>query len=378
MVAFGGSWTWVPLAIEALGRNTSEPYEVILVDNGGAEAASVPDDARVELVRNEENVGFGPASNKGVELARADVVCLLNPDALVRPAWLPPLLERLDEADVGAAVPAKLNADGTMQQAGAFVTGDANAYIFGYGDDPNAPEYRFPREVDYGSAACMCTTKSCFKSLGGFDPSYRKAYFEDADLCFRMRDRGLRLVYEPRARVTHVRSVSAPPQDLADLISENRRVFEARWGASIRQRPTLEQLRDSTRMQLAARDVHAHNRVLIPDAEESLRGLAIDIALAHPRARVTLLSDEVGQADENRLLESGVEVAYADGAEGWLTERSGHYSHVIISQDARWFHLRAVLQKAQPRARLIDADHLLTAAPHESLIALTARIGISS
>ena len=86
-----------------------------------------------------------------------------------------------------------------MQEAGAFITGQAHSYVFGAGDDPDSAEYRFSRDVDYGSAACVCMTRPCFESVGGFDPAYRVAYFEDVDLCFRLRDQGLRLVWEPRA-----------------------------------------------------------------------------------------------------------------------------------------------------------------------------------
>ena len=64
MVALGGGWSWVPRALEALRRNATDPYEVILVDNGGNEDPHVLDGWSVDLVRNESNLGFGPGSNQ--------------------------------------------------------------------------------------------------------------------------------------------------------------------------------------------------------------------------------------------------------------------------------------------------------------------------
>jgi GT2 family glycosyltransferase len=355
MVAFGGGWQWVPRALEALRRNTSEPYEVILVDNGGALDRPVPDGTNVELVLNDKNVGFGLGSNQGVGQARGDVVCLLNTDALVEPGWLPPVLERVHDGDVGAVLPAKLNLDGTMQQAGAFVTGEANAFIFGDGDDADSPEHGFPRDIDFGSAAAMCMTRSRFLEFGGFDQAYQIAYYEDADLCFRLREQGLRLVYEPRSRVLHARSVSAPSGELVDAYTANREVFLSRWKTAIECRPLWEQLRSDPRIRLEARDLHARGRLLLVGAPERL---AHDLASAHPRARVTFLVEEIDPSSERALLESGVEVVRTRDVQEWLSDRAGHYTHVVTDEEPS-SRLRAMLRETQPQARFLDRDEAI-------------------
>jgi GT2 family glycosyltransferase len=355
MVAFGGGWEWVPRSLEALRRNTPQAYEVILVDNGGAEGRAVADRTNVEIVRNNENVGFGPGSNQGAARARSDVICLVNTDALVEPGWLPPLLESVHDSGVGAVFPAKLNIDGTMQEAGAFVTGDANAYVFGDGDDPDSPEYGFPREIDFGSAAAMCMTRRCYETFAGFDPAYRIAYYEDADLCFRVREQGLRLAYEPRSRVIHARSVSAPAADLADVYAANREIFLNRWDSVIEERPVFEQLQADARVRCAARDLHAPDRVLLLGTADTTRRLATGLASTHPRARVTLLAKQIERLAERKLLASGVEVVQTERAQDWLVERAGHYSHIVRLQDAEWFGLQAVLCETQPRALVVDA-----------------------
>lgn len=355
MVAFGGGWPWVPRALEELRKNTAETYEVILVDNGGGEARPALDDSNVELIRNTTNLGFGVGSNQGAARARGEVLVFLNTDVLVQPGWLAPLLERLGEDGVGAVFPAKLNVDGTMQEAGAFVTGEANAYVFGDGDAADLPEHAFPREVDFGSAAAMGMTRAGFEHAFGFDPLYRVAYYEDADLCFRLREDGLLPVYEPRSRVTHARSVSAPSADLADVYVANRDVFLRRWRDIVEDRPSYDRLVADPRARLEARDVHAPHRALLAGGTEAEQQIALRLASAQPRARVTLLVEQIEPARQRALLATRVEVAQTDAVEEWLGERAGHYTHVLVPQELD--RLEA-LRKSQPGAAFLSGQDL--------------------
>jgi GT2 family glycosyltransferase len=366
IVTFGGGWRWVPHALAALRRNTPEPYEVILVDNGGGFDGRALDQS-VVAVRNERNVGFGPASNQGAARARGEVLCLLNPDTFVEPGWLAPLLERVHEPDVGAVFPAKLNLDRTMQEAGAFVTGEAHSYVFGDGEDPDAPEYAFPREVDYGSAAAACMTRSCFLAAGGFDPAYRLAYYEDTDLCFRLRQQELRLVYEPRSRVLHVGGISASSADRSGLSAANREVFLNRWETAVEQRPRWEQLRTDVRARLQARDFHARDRVLVLGADALAQRAARGLASAHPRARVTILAGEVEPSSRCFLHGSGVEVVETPRQE-LLRERVDHYSHVLSFGEIRP-ELRRAVRDTQPHALYVPAED-------EAIAALSSRLAL--
>jgi GT2 family glycosyltransferase len=355
MVVFGRGWDWVPGALAALARNTCEPYEVILIDNGGVEERPSLAGHAVQLVRNERNVGFGPASNQGVERGRADVVCFLNPDVVVEPGWLNPLLERLLNPSVGAVFPAKLNMDGSIQDTGAFVTREGLAYLFGYGRDADSVEYGFARDVDYGSAACMCMLRERFLSAGGFDAAYRVAYYEDTDLCFRIRKSGLRLVYEPRSRVVHALTVSTPSSELQSVLAVNREIFVARWRSELERRPRFESLQDP-RVEVLARDLHASERVLLVDGTQSstLR-IAASWATRRPRARVTLLTERIDPERQSELLRAGVEVISTDTPYDWLLGRRGHYSHLIKTDDTAWLRLGSLARKTQPQALIIEA-----------------------
>jgi GT2 family glycosyltransferase len=353
MVAYGRGWRWVARALDALHRNTAEPNEVILVDNGGADAGDrVVPEGRYRVVRNRENVGFGPASNQGAELARSPTICFLNTDVLVEPGWLSPLLEALNDGRTGAVFPAKLNLDGTMQEAGAFVTGEGLSYVFGDGEDPNSPEHLFPREVDFGSAACMCMTGQVFAAACGFDDIYRLAYYEDADLCFRLRQRGLRPAYEPRSRIRHARSVSAPASELNEVSGTNRRAFIDRWAKTVAGRPTLDELQQNPVARIAARDFHATERILVVDdeADGSAADAASRLATRHPTARVTLLTKAIDGTTAERPLAAGVEVGDVDDQEKWLANRRGHYS-IVVRPGRMAPRLGDRVDDTQPRAR---------------------------
>src|SRR5258708_19350432 len=118
------AWEWTERALHALVDTTEYPYELIVVDNASTDDTrarlSAIDNARVSLQAS--NRGYGVAANLGVIMARAPRVLLLNSDAMVRPGWLPPLLEVLDgEGDVAAVGTRLDNVDGTPHEAGPIL-----------------------------------------------------------------------------------------------------------------------------------------------------------------------------------------------------------------------------------------------------------------
>jgi GT2 family glycosyltransferase len=373
MVAFGGGWAWLDRALEALRLHTPLPFEVIVVDNGGAEDRNVEAHEDVEIVRNDRNVGFGPGSNQGAERARGKLLCMLNTDAFVRPGWLEPLQARLEDERIGAVVPTKWNLDRTLQEAGAFVTGDGYAHVFASEDVPDRSPVDFRREIDFGSAACLAITRQRFESLGGFDPAYRLAYYEDADLCFRLRERGFLVVLEPDSHVIHARTVSGG-SELLDISAANRDVFLARWGSELAHRPVLAELEASARHRLQARDFHAHDRLLFLEGDgTSEQRLAANVAVAAPRARVTLLARRVHGTDLGRLGSAGVEVVASEDPIPWLVHRTGHYSLVVCARDESRLELRPTVRATQPQARLVNPTGLESV----SLKELLSRWGIA-
>ena len=232
IVTFGAR-DLVEKALRALVAYTEPVYEVIIIDNGSP--ADVLELLRegvrgARIVENGRNVGFGPACNQAAGYARGEALFFLNSDAFVHEGWLPPMLETLDgDPSVAAVGPRVLNTDGTLQEAGSILYRDGCTAFRGFGEDPTRPEYLEPCVVDYASASCLLVRRRAFHDVGGFDPVYAPAYFEDVDLCLALAERGGKTVYEPRAVVTHVRGGASPTSTSLAIWSRNRPVFEARW-----------------------------------------------------------------------------------------------------------------------------------------------------
>src|SRR5207244_8292943 len=119
--------------------------------------------------------------------------------------------------DIGAVGGRQVFLDGTLQEAGSIVWRDGSCLGYGRGDDPFAPMYMFRRDVDYCSAAFLLTPRRVWEKLGGFDEAFQPAYYEDSDYCARLWERGLRVVYEPRAMILHYEFGSSNMPNAIDL-----------------------------------------------------------------------------------------------------------------------------------------------------------------
>jgi GT2 family glycosyltransferase len=344
MLTYGGR-EWVEAALRALVDWTPPVYELVVVDNASPDGTGEWLAGHLEgakLVRNSTNVGFGPGVNQGALHARAPSLCLLNSDALVTPGWLPAMVACLEQVEAcGAVVPMLLNLDGTLQEAGAVVGREGTTMSIGWRDDACRPWYRFPRYVPYGSGACLVMRRSDFLSLGGFDPVYGKGYFEDVDLCFELASAGLRVVYEPRAVVRHVRGASSSAGFVARLREGNREAFRQRWGSELSRLPSLVDLPRHPYRAVAARDVGATDRLLlIGDRLPRQRGgsrlgeLALGLARVAGQARVTVVGlEDLGPAEEaSWLLDAGVELIWGVGDwQDWMRRHLCHFGVAVVA-----------------------------------------------
>ncbi|MDE2005832.1 MAG: glycosyltransferase [Rhodospirillales bacterium] len=215
------------------------PMEVILCDDASPDPA-VAALARVRgirLLRNPSRLGYLRSVNRAAATARGDYLLLLNNDAYACPGALAAMLAAFAAFPEAGAVAAKLLfPDGRLQEAGGIVWADGSGWNWGRGEDPDAPRYNYARAVDYGSGAALMVRRSLFAALGGYDPVFAPAYFEDTDLAFRLRAAGHSVIYQPRAAFVHEEGVSyggdASPARAA-LLAANRARFVARWGATL-------------------------------------------------------------------------------------------------------------------------------------------------
>jgi GT2 family glycosyltransferase len=175
--------------------------QLFVVDNasqdGGADLAEA---AGARVVRNAENRGFAAAANQGAALGSAELILFLNPDATLARAELAKLVRAFDDPSVGAAGPRLVHPDGTEQRAGWPFPSPARTWREAFG--------LASASVDFVVGACLVVRRDAFGRLGGFDERFW-LYGEEADLCRRLRDAGLRIVHVPEAQAGHVGGASA-------------------------------------------------------------------------------------------------------------------------------------------------------------------------
>lgn len=225
--------------IEALRQAGSPvPIEIIVVDDGSPDPISpgLADFSDVTVVRNDANLGFIGACNRGAALAKERYLLFLNNDTEMRPGALGEMLQSFAEHPEAGVVGCKLVfPDGRLQEAGAYVRPDGSAEMVGLWDDPNRGCYAYEREVGYTSGACLMIERELFAALGGFDATFAPAYCEDSDLCFRVRRAGRKIIYQPRATVVHQLSASMQdsPIDKQAVVLSNQAKFLDRWGTTL-------------------------------------------------------------------------------------------------------------------------------------------------
>ena len=192
--------------------------DVVLIDNAssdGAPQALARALDGVRLVTNPDNRGFGAAVNQGYRLAEGRRILLLNPDAELCEGALGHLMTALDsDASVGLAAPALLLPDGVRQGSPRrfydLAAVMARRTRFGRSRAGRAAEARHlmsgeqPRgdPVDWVTGAAMLLERDAIPAAGPFDERYF-LYFEDVDLCRRLRAQGRAVRFEPAARVRH-------------------------------------------------------------------------------------------------------------------------------------------------------------------------------
>jgi len=351
MVTFG-EHLWAERTIGALIRITEPVYELIVIDNASRDGTGewlMENVVGARIVVNEENVGFGSACNQGAAMARGRLLLFLNPDVLVEPGWLDPLIAAIELSPETVAVgPLLLNLDGSLQIAGALIDGSGATACYGIGDhDADRPEYRYRRRVDYLAGACLMVERAAFDSVGGFDARYSPAYFEDADLCLELSAHGGNVVLVPRSRVRHVGDVSGGSRTLRTVAEHHRDLLAERWSHVLTCRPA-HPIEGSPRRLLAARDAPAELRVLV--LSRDTEGFEI-LLRHHPEVAITIMDHE---CPDDRLECVPWDVSW----HRWLYDRRFHYDLIVGAPD----DLEDLLDETQPqavRSRALDTDTFL-------------------
>jgi GT2 family glycosyltransferase len=222
------------LALASLRDNFAGEIELILVDN-----ASTDDTVRIDqyvagakILRNTANAGFLRAANLALPHVSAPYLLYLNNDLELGHGAIAAALEKISGGDDIGAVGGKIfRTNGMLQEAGSIIWQDGTTTGYLRDSSPLAPEANFVRDVDYCSAVFLLCRTDLVKNLGGFDEDYAPAYYEEADLCVRMKQAGFRTVYDPAVVIQHYEFGSAAHSEASmALMRRGRRIFRQKHG----------------------------------------------------------------------------------------------------------------------------------------------------
>lgn len=195
-------------------------YEVIIIDNASTDETAdmikkhFPE---IKLIANHDNRGFAAANNQGMKVSQGEYILLLNPDTILHPKSFDILIDFLENnKDVGACGPKLLNTDGSIQGSvrhfpsfrgalhrhtafkflGIFKSEYKNWVMHDFKNDKQ-------KDVDQIMGAALLVRKSITEQVGLMDERFFM-YYEEVDLCYRIKQAGWRIVYIPQAVITHI------------------------------------------------------------------------------------------------------------------------------------------------------------------------------
>lgn len=182
--------------------------QIVAVDsNSQDDSAAVLEKQSVETVQLTENKGFGYAANRGAELLNTDYVLFINPDARLENEALSSMASVIEKNEKAGVV------------GGMLVDERGVPEKYGYGNTVTPFEILtrrfkksaadlFPVSVGWVSGGAILVRLDVFRAIAGFDDRFF-LYWEDVDLCRRVKSAGYKVYIDPKARVTHARGASS-------------------------------------------------------------------------------------------------------------------------------------------------------------------------
>lgn len=229
--------------MEMLERNTEWPHNVIITDD-----CSTSEGLRIYLERlrqegytvymHEKRRGFAGNNAWAVERTGNLYFVLLNQDTEPQRLWLTHMMETMRSDDEIGIVGAKLlysaqkdgrAVAGTIQHVGVARYQDAAPYHPFRGLKADYPAANVLRDVNAVTGACMLFRRKCWNDLGGFDQRYSMGQFEDVDFCWRAKERGWRIVVQPKAVLFHYEH-GCGEDTVREGHDKNRALLLQTWG----------------------------------------------------------------------------------------------------------------------------------------------------
>lgn len=194
--------------INSLRATAEAPFECLVQDDAspGVDFRPYFPPILAHTERNESNLGFAGNCNAGAARAHLPILFFVNQDVKADQysrEWVKAIVDEFRDPRVGIVAPRLLFPGGAIQSVGGVIDaiGQPVHRCLGW-KNLEHPDLSQPREVTWATGAALAIRTALFKQLGGFDTGY-KMYFEDVDLCLRVREAGFKVRYTPAATFLH-------------------------------------------------------------------------------------------------------------------------------------------------------------------------------
>ncbi|MDA8777035.1 glycosyltransferase family 2 protein [Pontimonas sp.] len=255
VVGFNSDNLWHDF-FSALDSSSIKPDHVVVVDNSPLPPKHVPSSEfySVATIHLPHNPGYGSAANAGIKELPTGLsrIVIANADTVVAPNALRHLVDaEKDFPRTGVLGPAVADASGVIYPSARAIPGiriGIGHALFGtvWPSNPWTQQYlghyrsAETRPVGWLSGSFLMVNPVAFESIGGFDEGYFM-FFEDVDLCFRLKEQGWRSVYVPQASVTHLGGHSTA-HNMAEMVNAHHssarrflaKLYPAFWQAPLR------------------------------------------------------------------------------------------------------------------------------------------------
>ncbi len=205
--------------LNSIRKNVTANVEVIVSDNNSTDGSRElirEKFKEVMLVENADNAGFSKANNRGAKIAKGKYLLILNPDTTVCRGAVESMFNFLEKNSNTAVVGCKLlNPDGSLQRSCGIFPNLLTEFFYRTFLNrffPNSRivgayklsswDYATTSEVDWVTGACLMIRKDVFDRLEGFDEQMYM-YYEDTDLCYRVRELDWKVHFIPDGQVYH-------------------------------------------------------------------------------------------------------------------------------------------------------------------------------
>lgn len=253
VIPTGGRFDMLEKCLQSIKKFATIPLTVTVVDDGSKKEVRAnyksllssdwfgeSNVVKYVVKRHEQSEGFPNSCNDGAKQFSAPILVFLNDDTEMTEGFFDEIVRIMRDGNIGICGAKLLFPEdstnpqrpaGKVQHVGIAFDVYANAIHPLMGWSPDNHKTCITRECLAVTGAALVVRRDIFRNLGGFDPLYGKGYWEDVDLCLKVRQMGYKIIVDTNLIAYHYAGASSSiDPTFSQSFSTNASLFRARWG----------------------------------------------------------------------------------------------------------------------------------------------------